>query len=268
MRLRGRHRAELIARCERRLAGPHQGLGWPERFRSVLRRLEDGQRRGFVGGRLDHIGHRPLPDDPLDQFDDLALVGEAPREFGVGILVVALGAHREQVGNLVLTPRRVVDAGTLAGFLGTGLKSTPVDEHDRQPGDDRCLGRRLLVLEILDPSIPIVLQFLAHLVGDPPHLPATDGDLGLIGEGFRGVFERAASRSGADDLTQDRWREVVRVELQIRAEREKNPGDKLGNDRRVRRTGSSRRAPEWFLTRYSRDNPAHTRDKAGDHRGV
>ena len=92
LRLRGRHRAELLARGERRLAGPHQGLGWPARFRSVLSRREDGQRRGFVRDRLDHIGQRPLPDDPLNQFDDRARVGKAPGEFGVGILVVALGA--------------------------------------------------------------------------------------------------------------------------------------------------------------------------------
>ena len=72
----------------------------------------------------------------------------------MGILVVALGAHREQVGDLVLTPRGVVDAGTLAGFLGAGLESTTVDEHGRQTGDDRYLGRRLLVLEILDPLDP------------------------------------------------------------------------------------------------------------------
>ena len=72
----------------------------------------------------------------------------------MGILVVALGAHREQVGDLVLTPRGVVDAGALAGLLGAGLESTTVDEHGRQPGDDRYLGRRLLVLELLDPPIP------------------------------------------------------------------------------------------------------------------
>ena len=97
-----------------------------------------------------------MPGDPLDQFDDLALLGEAPGEFGMGILVVALGAHRQQVGDLVLAPRGVVDAGTLARFLGAGLKPTTVDEHDRQPGDDRYLGLSPAVLEILDPSIPIV----------------------------------------------------------------------------------------------------------------
>ena len=179
------------------MAGSHQRLGWPEGFRFFLSRLEDGQRRGFVGGCLDHIGQRPLPGDSLDQFDDLALLGEAPGEFGVRILVVALRAHREQVGDLVLTPRGVVDAGPLAGFLGAGLQSTTVDEHGRQTGDDRYLRRRLLVLVILDPSIPNVLQFRAQPVTDPPHLPATDGDLGLIREGFRSAVEGTAARGGA-----------------------------------------------------------------------
>ena len=190
MRLGRHHRAEVVARFERRLAGPHQRLGLPAWFRFILGRLEDSQRRGFVVARLDHVGQGPLPGYPLDQFDDLMFLGEAPGQFGMGIMVVALGAHRHEVGDLVLTPRGIVDAGTLAGLFGAGLEPTTVDGHDRQPRGDRYLGRCLLVPEILDPPIPIVPQLFAHFVGDPPHLPLADGDFGLIGEGFRGGVRR------------------------------------------------------------------------------
>jgi len=89
-------------------------------------------------------------------------------------------------------------------------------------------------LELLDPPIPIVLQFRAQPMGDPPHLPLTDGDLGLIGEGFRSAVEGTAADGGADDLTKNRRRKIVRVEPQTGAERGKNLGDRPSNDRRVR----------------------------------
>ena len=50
---------------------------------------------GSSASGLDHVGQGSLSRDPLDQFDDLAFLGEAPGEFGMGILVVALGAHRD-----------------------------------------------------------------------------------------------------------------------------------------------------------------------------
>ena len=135
----------------------------------------------------------------------------------MGIGVVGLGVHRHEVGDLVLTPRGIVNARALARLFRAGVKSAPVDEYGRQSGDDRGLGHRLLVLELVYPLIPLLLQLLADFVGDPPHLPAADGDFGLISERFRGVVEGSASRGGAEDLTKDRRREVVRVEPQARA---------------------------------------------------
>ena len=186
----------------------------------------------------------------------------------MGVVVVALGAHRHEVGDLVLAPRGIVDAGTLAGLIGAGLEPSTVDGDDRQPRGDRHFVRAFPVLEILDPLIPIVPQLLPHFVGDPSHLPLADVDLGLVGERLRGGGEGSAADGGADDLTKDRWRDIVRVEPQTRAEREKNPGDTSGNDRPVRRSGWSRHEPEWFAGPWSEDTPAYTRDRAGDRRGA
>jgi hypothetical protein len=76
--------------------------------------------------------------------------------------------------------------------------------------------RAFSVLEILDPLIPIAPQLLPHFVGNPSYLPLADLDLGLIGEGFRGSREGSAADGGADNLTKDRWRDIVRVEPQTR----------------------------------------------------
>ena len=162
----------------------------------------------------------------------------------MGIGVVAPGAHRHEVGDLVLAPRGVADAGALARRFRTRVHPAAVDAHDREPGDDRRLGLRLLGPERVDPLISRLPQLLADFVGDPSHLPAADLNFGLIGERFRGGVERSASGGGADDLTKNRRRKAVRVEPQARAEREKNPGGRPGNDRRVHRTRSSRREPE------------------------
>jgi len=144
-----------------------------------------------------------------NKFDDCVFLGEASGKFGMGILIVAVGAHRHEVSDLVLTPRGVMDARTLRRIFGAGVEPTAVDGHDRQTGDDLCFGRRLLVLEILNPPIPILSHLLAHFVGDPSGLPAADVDFSLISEGFHGGGERSASGSGADDLTNDRRREAV-----------------------------------------------------------
>jgi hypothetical protein len=135
----------------------------------------------------------------------------------MGIGVVALGAHRHEVGDLVLAPGGFADAGALARLFRAGVKSAPVNEHGRQPGDDRYLGYRLLVLERVYPLISRLPQLRADLVGDPSRLPAADLNFGLIGERFRGGVERATSDGGADDLTKNRRRKVVRVESQARA---------------------------------------------------
>ena len=185
----------------------------------------------------------------------------------MGIGVVSLGVHRHEVGDLVLTPRGSVNARAFARLFRTRVEATAIDVDDRQSRNDRGLGRRLLVLELVHPPIPILLQLLADFVGDPPHLPAADGDFRFVSERFRGVVEGSAARGGAEDLTKDRRREVVRVEPQARAQREKNPGDMPGNDRGVRRTRWSRREPEWFLTPCRGGRLGHIEDTAGNRRG-
>ena len=135
----------------------------------------------------------------------------------MGILVVTLGAHRHEVGDLVFAPGGVVDAGALPRLFGAGAEPTAIDEHGRQPGHERRLGRRPSVAGLLGPPIAIVQELAADLVGDPPRLPAADVDFGLIGERFRSSVERSASYGSADDLTTNRRRKVVRVESQARA---------------------------------------------------
>ena len=100
-----------------------------------------------------------------------------------------LGMHRQQAGNLVLTPRGVEHAGTSPRLFGASLEPTSVNEHYCQPRDDRYLGRSPLLLEDLGPSIPFLLQSRAYLVGDSLQLAVADGDLGLIGERFGGCSE-------------------------------------------------------------------------------
>ena len=155
----------------------------------------------------------------------------------MGIVVVALGAHRHQVGDLVLAPRGVVDAGTLAGLFGAGVEPTAVDEHGRQPGDDRRPRASPAGSGTPRPADPDRARSCSPTSwAIRPTCRPLIGDFGLIGERFRGGVEGSTAGGGTDDLTKDRRREVVRVEPQARAEREKNPGDRPGNDRWVRRT--------------------------------
>ena len=168
------------------------------------------------------------------------------------------GHHRYEVGDLVFTPSGSADAGTLTDLLGPGAKSPTVDRDDRQPRGNRRLGHYWQVPRILDSLIAIALQLPAHFVGDPPNLPLADVNLSLVGERLRGSSEGGAADGGAGDLTKDRRRDIVRVEPQTRAQRGKNPGDRSGNGTRVRRTGWSRREPEWSAAPMSADSPAHT----------
>jgi len=130
-----------------------------------------------------------LPGNALDEFDDFPLLGEACREIRMGIGVVALGTHRHKVGDLVLAPRRLVNARALARRFRAGVQPAAIDGHHREPGGDRRLGLRFLVLERVHPLIACLEQLPADFVGDPTHLPATDPNFGLVGERFRGRVE-------------------------------------------------------------------------------
>ncbi|MBV8229874.1 MAG: hypothetical protein JO329_07820, partial [Planctomycetaceae bacterium] len=66
-----------------------------------------------------------------------------------------------EIGDLVLTPRGVVNTGALARLFRARVHPTAIDGHDRQPGDDRYLGPRLVVPQLLDLSIALVPQFRA-----------------------------------------------------------------------------------------------------------
>jgi len=77
----------------------------------------------------------------------------------------------------------------LARLFRTSVKPDPVDEHGRQPGDDRYLRCRLLVLERVYPLISRLPQLRADFMGDPRRLAAADLDLGLISERFRSRVE-------------------------------------------------------------------------------
>jgi hypothetical protein len=66
-----------------------------------------------------------------------------------------------------------------------------------------------MALEVGDLLIAHLLEFGADFVSDPLHLAAADVDVGLVGECFPGVLERAGSCRGPQDLTEDRWREIV-----------------------------------------------------------
>jgi hypothetical protein len=122
----------------------------------------------------------------------------------VGIVVAALGAHRQKAGDFVLAPRAVADARALAGFIGAGLEPSAIDAHDRKPGGHGRLGRRAVVLELINQLLPGALQLRTDFMSDSPHLSATDGDLGQIGQRFRGIIEGTAPGGCANDLTKDR----------------------------------------------------------------
>ena len=238
MSLGRHHRAELIARFQRRLAGPHQRFGWPASFRFVL----DGTRRRVarpIGPASSSAGTKtvtreglcrsPQPRRPvtlaqrsLDEFDDLLLLGEALGEVGMGIGVVSSVFIVTRLATLS-TPRGIVNARAFARLFRTCVETTAIDVYNRQSRNDRGLGRRLLVLELVHPPIPILLQLLADFVGDPPHLTAADVDFSFVSERFRGVVKGSTSRGGAEDLTKDRRREVVRVEPQARRRGKKMP---------------------------------------------
>ena len=167
-------------------------------FRLFLgRRLEETQPWGLgVAERVDDIGLGSLAADSLNQLDDLAFLKEAAGQFGVGVLVVALGAHGHQVGDLVLTPCGLVHAGPLAGLLGADLEPAAVETHDRQPRGKFPLRPRLPLLIRLDPLVPSRLQFGPDPLDDSPQLPTADVNLGQIGERLGGRGEGAIAASG------------------------------------------------------------------------
>ena len=220
-RLGRRHRAERLAGRGARHTRPNHGLGLPPRWlRDFLTRLEHRQGNRLHGRRVDDVGQRPVRGEPLDQLDDALLLGETPRQLGVGIVVLARAGHRHQVGELVLAPGGIMDPAAL--ILGPGLQAAPIDLDHGQLGSDGHLGAEPVGLKRLDLLLARPPQFLADLMGNPPGLTTADGHFGQIGQTVGRLLERTGAPRGPDDLPQHGRREVVRVEPQGRAEREKN----------------------------------------------
>ena len=134
----------------------------------------------------------------MDQLNDALLLGETPRQLGVGIVVMARAGHRHQVGDLVLAPCGIMDPAAL--ILGPGLHAAPIDLDHGQLGSDGHLGAEPVGLKRLDLLIAHPPQFLADLMGNPPGLTTADGHFGQIGQTVGRLLERTGAPRGPDDL--------------------------------------------------------------------
>jgi hypothetical protein len=95
-------------------------------------------------------------------------------------VIVALGAHRHQVGDLILTPRRIVNTRALG--LGSSLKPAPIDRDGGQLGSNGRPGSQSMVFEVFDLLISALPQLLTDFMGYPSYLTAAHRHLGQIGQ--------------------------------------------------------------------------------------
>jgi hypothetical protein len=98
-----------------------------------------------------------------------------------------LGAHRYQVGDLIFTPRRIVNTWALG--LGSSLKPAPIDRDGGQLGGDGRPRSQSMVLKVFDLLISALPQLLADFMGYPSYLTAAHRHFGQIGQGFGSVLE-------------------------------------------------------------------------------